>query len=370
MSAQDYLLTPRDPVVLGDGRPIDKSKGQLWPVPATLAAALNGWIGRGQRGSNLRGPLLYTAQGLFAPPPHDALHHPDTGVWHGGKLEELGQSVLWPEKFPKLSHLLMLDERIGRRKLRALEAPVCLDHLLTWALGQPCDLKTCAPALSHSEVRPHVALSSDTLTAEPGLLFSSPGVRLAEGASYAFSWSGADPSSQRVSFGADGRVAELQKATAPLFPAWSSVAKRFDDQVPERAYLRVQLLTPGLFDQEADHPLLPAWLDNEGRGSLPGNGVALRLIALRTDRYRPFSGWKIPNSPEEKAKNPRPHPREVRRLVPAGAVYWFGDGDGAALQGPALLDAAERLWLSGLDGDTQSTRLGFALALPGFTQAP
>lgn len=365
MIAKSYHLTPRDPVVLGDGRPVDRSKPQLWPIPATLAAALNGWLHAGQPTATLRGPLLQHGGGLFAPPPHDAMRHPDTGVWERGKLiQPIDGGVLWPAGINGLSHLFELGERKDGIKLVRIESPTCLDHLLTWALGQPHGFVACDPTLHHPERRTHVALDPATLTADPGLLFTSPGVRLGEGVSFAFDWTGAPPSPGLVPFGGEGRLSSLEVAPAG-WPEWSHVAKRYEDETPDQAWLRVQLLTPGLFDQRKDVPVRPAWLDDRHGGNLLGAGPKLKLIAMRSERYRPFSGWS--SQKDTATKRGTQAPRAVRRTVPAGAVYWFGDERGNPLQKAALLEASELLWLVGLDGHTPSTRLGFALALPGFS---
>lgn len=363
MKAQEFTLTPHDPLVFGDGRPIDQSKPQLWPVPATLAAALNGWIGHGQPRATLRGPLLRRGDALFAPPPHDAMRDPNSGAWVGGQLERGGHRVLWPagEQFPPLSHLLVLPDRHDGVKLQPVSEPTPLSTLIDWALGRPMKPPAPAPQLYHEERRTHVVISSDTLSAEAGGLFDSPGVRLAEGVSFAFAWDGEMPTARQVTFGGDNRLSELSHASTAFTP-WSAEEASYRHQMRHAAYLRVQLLTPGLFERDGAYPMLPAWLNSKGLGKLSPDGPTLRLVALHTGRLRPFSGWR--HDRETGQQRPRP----VRRLVPAGAVYYFGDERGEPLAPDLLLRCAAALWLAGLDGpNTLFTRLGFGLALPGFT---
>ena len=66
------------------------------------------------------------------------------------------------------------------------------------------------------------------------------------------------------------------------------------------------------------------------------------------ERWQALSGWDL------MARKPR----AVRRLVPAGAVYWF-----EIVQGDA--EAIARLWLAPLADREQDRLDGFGLALPG-----
>lgn len=132
----------------------------------------------------------------------------------------------------------------------------------------------------------------------------------------------------------------------------------------ETKKIRLILATPSIFD----NGWLPGWL-KPCHGSLKGRppGVPnkldlnLRLVSACIDRWKPISGWSLVNWEDKSGKNgPKPGPKPIRRLVPAGSVYFFeieGDGDAAAL--------ANSLWLKSVCDNDQDRRDGFGLALWG-----
>ena len=69
------------------------------------------------------------------------------------------------------------------------------------------------------------------------------------------------------------------------------------------------------------------------------------------ERWKPISGWGL--------ENVIVGPKRVRRLVPAGSVYFFKIVPGSAAE---LLD---KLWLHSVADDDQDRRDGFGLALWG-----
>jgi len=79
--------------------------------------------------------------------------------------------------------------------------------------------------------------------------------------------------------------------------------------------------------------------------------VKLNLVSACTGRWKPISGWSL----EKGRRGPKP----IRRLVPAGSVYFFEvlEGDASAL--------AKNLWLRSVCDDEQDRRDGFGLALWG-----
>lgn len=365
-----YTLIPRDPLLFGDGRPLERARSELWPIPATLAAAINGWTWSGQKAHHLRGPLLARGAQLFVPPPIDALMAAqDTdnveapAPWVSGRLDD-GRFTYTPPGAPRLDRVLVLDERDkeGRKRARP-SSPVLLSDALQWALGQPDDHMPCATKLFQDEARIHVSIDPDTHTASDGLLFRSSGVRLAENVGYAFRWGGAALPAGVVPFGGEGRMAKLASQEG-LFPEFEGTTRQlFERKVGSPGLLRVELLTPGWF--ASTYPTLPRWIDAATLiGVLPGTRLSVRLVAMALDRYRAFSGWMW--------RDNKPLPRAVRRCVPAGAVYWFADLEGRMISPDSLIQAAKALWLQPLDPlpeteDPNPARLGFGLVLPGFT---
>jgi CRISPR-associated protein Cmr3 len=116
--------------------------------------------------------------------------------------------------------------------------------------------------------------------------------------------------------------------------------------------IRLVLATPAVFAKG----WRPAWLsDGSLQGAPPGNThVQLRLVGAASGRWRAVSGWSL--QPLEETG--RPGPKPIRRMVPAGSVYFFevASGDPASL--------ADQ-WLAPVSDDPQEQRDGFGLALWG-----
>jgi CRISPR-associated protein Cmr3 len=79
--------------------------------------------------------------------------------------------------------------------------------------------------------------------------------------------------------------------------------------------------------------------------------LKLKLISACIDRWKPISGWSL-----EKGSR---GPKEIRRLVPAGSVYFF-----EVLSGKAE-DLVKSLWLRSVCDKDQDRRDGFGLAVWG-----
>lgn len=85
-------------------------------------------------------------------------------------------------------------------------------------------------------------------------------------------------------------------------------------------------------------------------GEVPGSGLSVRLVSAVVGRWKPLSGWSY-----EKGRN---GPKALRRMVPAGSVYFFEVLKG----GEGIAD----LWLHSVCDCVQDGRDGFGLALWGF----
>jgi CRISPR-associated protein Cmr3 len=113
------------------------------------------------------------------------------------------------------------------------------------------------------------------------------------------------------------------------------------------------LATPAIFSKG----WMPGWLDSETlEGILPslkdGKKFKLKLISACTERWRPISGW----SAEAKSRGPK----VIRRMVPAGSVYFF-EAENAEAAGYL----AENYWLESVCDIPQDCRDGFGLAVWG-----
>ena len=130
------------------------------------------------------------------------------------------------------------------------------------------------------------------------------------------------------------------------------ICTALNNQDAERKRVRLVLATPAIFSQG----WLPQWLNLDG-DSLIGapygapDGLKLKLISACVDRWKPISGWCL-----EKGRRGQ---KKIRRLVPAGSVYFFEvlDGDAKVL--------VKNLWLRSVCDKKQDRLDGFGLALWG-----
>lgn len=132
------------------------------------------------------------------------------------------------------------------------------------------------------------------------------------------------------------------------------IGDALDKQENGKERIRLILATPSVFSQG----WLPGWLEFNGESieSAAENdvlppGMKLKLVSACIDRWKPISGWNL--------EKDRRGPKKIRRLVPAGSVYFFDvlKGDASAL--------AKNLWLRSVCDDEQDRRDGFGLALWG-----
>ena len=148
-----------------------------------------------------------------------------------------------------------------------------------------------------------------------------------------------------VPLGGERRLAEVRTAEAddgfweaPKSLSWEG-----------KKWLRMVLATPAIFERG----WLPGWLrEKDGNliGTIPGSGLSVRLVSAVVGRWKPLSGWSY-----EKGRN---GPKPLRRMVPAGSVYFF-----EVLRGEAEI---ADLWLHSVCDCQQDGRDGFGLALWGF----
>jgi len=201
------------------------------------------------------------------------------------------------------------------------------------------------------EERIHVRIDPQTQTADDSQLFSTQGLTFPDGTGLA-----------ALAYTGDVTPVEMIGGLQTLHPLGGERRLAFfhfhtassDWRVPDEIRsalsgatgVRMQLATPAILSQG----WLPGWLDPETlEGAPPGvSDTRLRLCSACVDRWRPVSGWDL------EKRGPKP----VRRVVPAGSVYFF-----EVVQGSAK-DLAD-CWLRPVADDEQDRRDGFGLALWG-----
>lgn len=384
MPAMTFMVDPWAPLVFRDGRPFGSNNGRVetlpFPLPSTIAGALRasfadsaGWDFETRSSDLLRigcdGPLLCRikdgvttgGEALF-PVPCDAeyLAAPaatDQKLWYRMRPRAMpaGDGCNLPEGMMPLF-----------RSGGASKAPTHAPEFWTrrdfenWLCDDSADTVMLRgdeiPSLP-VETRTHVSISRSTQTADDGMLFQTTGLdfnspRLEHGGWKSDRYAllarlhGAQVKSFSTfrSVGGEARLAHIREV--PAYPWWPSVDDRLCRALTGCRHLRLTLVTPALFRQG----WRPGWLTLPNSGPSRG-GVAARLRAAAIPRWQAFSGWQM---------RPKPGgPRAVRRLVPAGSVFWF------ELAEPAPDNLAERMWLQSVCDDEQDRKDGFGLAVPG-----
>lgn len=363
------LLEPLAPLICRSGRPFDDQAGPdgaRFPPPSTVAGSLRtGWARQTGRpfGPHLMdlsavGPLLARPDGqgglrLYAPKPADALYF-GTGdrarcVRCAPATFPAGSGADLPEGLLPVRLTQDEEEKPGKgpawwawEDLLAFRSGKDLNH------GQLSQRGWSPPA---GDRRTHVAIDRETLAARSGQLFQTEGLDFSPPDGLAD-----DPSSglrllvrcaeplaaALVHLGGERRLVRLEPCPES---AWPQPPEGWVSSIEAAGGLSLTLLTPGLFGTG----YRPGWLDDRLQGSPPeAPNLRLRLRAVALDRWQPHSGWDLAAQ----------RPRAGRKLVPAGAVYWFD-----VFEEPSREDLSA-LWLASLCDHPQDRRDGFGLALP------
>lgn len=374
-----YLrLTPRDPVVARDGRPFGRGSGRRmksleWLLPSVAAGAARTMLGKTDaRGFSLAvvkelkemavaGPLAWYGGKLYFAAPKDFVlqakprqcfrvrpRKPVDGDYCDLPGEKPGDEKLWP---------VLLPESVTEDfKPEAAPAWWSEGKMTAWlmegdfATPPKKDERTAADgfleALERDE-RTHAAIEAERGAAAEHMLYGTVSLAFPEG--LAISLRVADAMGKLAGLhpvGGERRLVEWRKDEAANWQCDPELARKLGKA--ER--IRMVLATPALFGGG----WRPGWLDGNLEGTPPGTGVTLRLVGAAVERWRAVSGFGL----EEGLRGPKP----VRRMAPAGSVYFFEyvKGERATLAGDGWLAA-----VSDLAEDGQDRRDGFGLALWG-----
>jgi CRISPR-associated protein Cmr3 len=379
-----WLVEPRDPLIVRDGRPFDNDPGArsvslAFPFPSTLAggirtlAGTDPSTGRFQKntetltrvkGIGIRGPILAELEGqkdepkwLF-PAPADALTFPHAQEHNrsieivpltplrfpDGTSSDLGESGLWTVGMPQL------------RNQKPLSAPPKFwywSQLEKWLKNASTLTATAneigSGALPRS-VRSHVGIHADNWVADEGALFQTVGLEFrtnTESANQATLSSvrelaltlatDANISPTTTALGGERRLVHWRLSNHK----WPSCPQEIVDQVVAEKACRVILATPAAF--RAGYR--PDWLLT----TAPGLKVIVRSAIV--GRPQVVSGWDF------EIHKPKPS----RRLAPSGSVYFLqliGSDE-------AIRSWTSQAWLQNISDDEQSRLDGFGLALIG-----
>ncbi len=401
-----WLIEPRDPLIVRDGRPFGPNPGArantlAFPFPSTIAGALRHKAGLGTDGIfdrsesrrvrqlAVRGPLLVKLADdppaacvvdWLIPAPADALLLTS---------EEADDSVIlrrWLAPRPLAgSAITALPDALHAVSPATYErnkASPQTPRFWHWAvfarwLTAPQD-DTCTPAelgidKLETDTRMHVSIQPDTQTAQEGALFQTSGLEL--------TWRDRTPNEART---------EDQKADA-------EVGKQTDHFTTHRLALATVMRgqTPnfpgGLAPMGGERRLMRWWIADTGLPT-PPNGLFTAIIDARRARvilltpacftagYRPplqwtrgtvsatlvaavvpkaqvISGWDMAHRNRNGSYG---RPKPTRHLAPAGSVYYVtfpANGD--------VEDWLKETWMQNVSDDAQDQRDGFGLAAVG-----
>ncbi|MEI7643924.1 MAG: type III-B CRISPR module-associated protein Cmr3 [Chloroflexales bacterium] len=397
-----WLIEPRDPLIVRDGRPFGPNPGARaatlpFPLPSTIVGGLRHKAGIDDTGAfdrtaiarvlglTLRGPLLAelnedtgaVTQFLFPAPADALILDPDKrteGEQPQGELHVRVQRLA-PRSLPSAPKtnqpdgldLIAPPKRVPNKVSGKAPRFWHQDAFIAW-LTAPAEDAT-GPLIEvglgamESDARTHVSMQHETQTAREGALFQTQGLE--------FTWRDREAAkhdqflTRRLALAAAFED-EMQPYTplhfaggiAPLggerrLMRWSIVDTSlpkppdglFDVLIAARR-ARVILLTPAIFG--LDHPgkqvaYRPPLQWTRG-------GVTATLKAAAVPRTQVVSGWDM-----EIGK-----PKKTRRLAPAGAVYFIEWPVGADVR--AWLNAT---WMQNVSDSEQDQRDGFGLAALG-----
>jgi len=366
------FMEPNDVLMFRDGRPFAGgddhfARGIFPPSPATIYGALRshilsnesgefdtykgntsmiaGEITReigtpGQLGSLLIRqftPAGRNADGLvqFFPMPKDVVKE------KGGK-ERL--HMLSPMDLSGSRTVTDLPEGLSGMWMKSEEAMEAVRGFLSSEEMERCLLgETPRPTepekLFRTEERTGIGKSRVTRSVETGRLYSVEYFRLADGAGFAVEVEGTRllPGSGMMRLGGDHRSIKYETSS------WRDIeVEPVKKMIADRRRFKFVLTTPAIFRQG----WLPGWINPETKkGDI--NGVRVKLTGACVGRPVGIGGYDL-------IKN---MPKEMKKAVPAGSVYFFEIKEGD----PGNL--FEMLWLKSIS--EEKSREGFGITLIG-----
>ncbi len=362
-----FLVTPLGSLVARDGRPFGNNSGVRmrlapWLYPSVAAGSFRTFLGKQQDGgftpdlieelksTAVAGPLPVVAEHLCFPAPRDLVLREDAGgaTWVRIRPEILAEGE--GADFPGSLLPAGLDPSVDDCKPGPAPPWWTAPRMTEWLLdelphppGAREDwLKNGFAAGPEPDLRTHLELNDDSGANVDGMLFQTAGFQFHEHMRLAVRVTGSLAATPGIHpFGGERRLAAWSGDSSALWDCPRGLAGKLESA--ER--IRLILATPALFR----HGWKPDWLDGHFCGTIPGSSCRVRLVSACLEPWKPVSGWSL----DTRNFGEKP----VRRLVPAGAVYFFERLGGEL--------AADKLWLQPVSDGEQARFDGFGLALWG-----
>jgi CRISPR-associated protein Cmr3 len=390
-------LTPHDPLIARDGRPFgagqgNRMRGLPWPLPSVVAGSFRTALVKATPGLDFSGDMperllkiavagvfpVHAGQ-LYLAAPNDCAWDDKTEKVHRVQPIQLqaGEGVDFPDAAQGIMPVRLTAEQ-ATEDFKAKNPPEWwpLSKYQEWltssAKQYPSDW--FSPEFFSSPrqaMRDHVALDAGRGAAAEGNIFATAnlhvthmprfGVKLDDD-KIPFSDRFVEVTlSARVTIPDDEPALKLDnkfKLWHPLGgerrlvhwkPCQQTVTgwdcpQSIRDALANTSHVRMILATPAIFAGGWK----PGWLNDQLEGTPPGCAVKLKLVGVSNSRWKAVSGWDLVKR----------DPKAIRRMVPAGSVYFFTCERGAAAK---LAD----LWLKPISDDDRARRDGFGLALWG-----
>jgi CRISPR-associated protein Cmr3 len=359
-------------------------RGLSWPLPSVVSGSFRTALVKSggldfsgnipQRLMQIAVAGVFPVHGgeLYLPAPNDAVAEPNE---NGKGIKFLHRVV--PQPFTGGCDLpedslqpVMLSESQAGEDFKPAEIPAWwpIGKYAEWLLGNEVCFDSSFLRSPLQETRHHVCLDAERGAAAEGQIFATAGLNVAR--LPRFGVDGSRPLHERLAeITLSGRITIPDSETAltigQQFGIWHPLGgeRRMVHWQQEEAEttgwncpagirsalatatkVRMVLATPAVFKDGWK----PGWLTTGLEGDL--SGVKLKLVGASNGRWKAVSGWSLA---------PPRGPKPIRRMVPAGSVYFFEvekPGDAAPLAD---------LWLQSVSDDQQEQRDGFGLALWG-----
>ncbi len=379
-----WIIEPRDPLIVRDGRPFGPNPGVRarslpMPFPSTIAGGVRTRAGVDENGRfdensiplvkqiQVRGPLLAKLEGDGTP--HYLVSAPaDALLFANDSSQTADRKWLQPLAVPagaqtNLPSLLALPVGLPQPDLRKPSklAPAYWhwEQFAQW-LQTPTDgdvtLATLGLNGPEADRRVHVAIDPSTLTGVEGALFmtsgrtfthntqpENPALNTVERLALV---TAVDKLDQQLTLqagfaplGGERRLVHWQQSNAPLPACPESII----ETVAAQKHCRIILLTPAVFTKGWE----PTWLLQ------PQHNVTPTLKAAAVGKPQTVSGWNF----EAGKRGPKP----TRRLAAAGSVYFLE----LAGEEADIKQWLQKIWFQCVSDDAEDRLTGFGVTAVG-----
>jgi CRISPR-associated protein Cmr3 len=398
----DYLITPKAPLLFRDGKPFGADDNSadtlLFPQPSTIAGVMRtAWAEANHKKydeaddiesikkKRMLGPLLASISSsdqvpdVLFPTPADSLC-----------LNKNGESIIYrlvpnilgdnegTDLPAKLTPVFPLEDDADKLKGKpAKDSPKfwSSQSMQAWLLDDSSDQ---LPANEQGvqnlpiETRTHVSIEPKTQTAREGHLFQTAGLDFSEQRSVSAvtandnvkSWGWEEhefalacqfqetfDASYRT-IGGESRLGRIQQKTK-LFP---TCPPELGQTINQTKAFRLILATPAIFTKG----YIPEFIDEN---TLQGqcNGMTLKLHAVAIPRWQAGTSWNMAAKEEKHNSKKGTGMCSLKRLAPAGSVYWF------ELLEPDYMQV-DSFWLSSISDERAND--GYGLTTIGVWNMP